>query len=142
MFWHPKILSDITLGVGVPLYFDAITISGDFGYYAKILVDIDLVSALIEFVLLDVDVMEHEIEILMRIYCFFALILRMLVTLFLLVGFWVNKRMPFWQSMWLTESIRKFCSKVFKETTSRGFSSVKTEMAVLSPCCGWCVTIF
>lgn len=41
-YWHKKILTDIASTLGVPLKFDASTINGDFGHYARVLVDVDI----------------------------------------------------------------------------------------------------
>lgn len=43
-YWHKQILVDICQGIGMPLRYDQATLNGDFGYYARILVDIDLSS--------------------------------------------------------------------------------------------------
>ncbi|KAK3222027.1 hypothetical protein Dsin_009052 [Dipteronia sinensis] len=41
-YLHPKIISDLTRGIGVPLRLDRATIEGDFGHFAPVLVDIDV----------------------------------------------------------------------------------------------------
>lgn len=61
--WHLQILDDIARGVEVPLKFDITTINRDFRHYARILVDVNLASSLPEFVLLDMEGMEFEVEI-------------------------------------------------------------------------------
>ena len=43
VYWHPQILADIS----IPLRFDQATINGDFGHYARVLVDIDLKNPLL-----------------------------------------------------------------------------------------------
>ncbi|KAF3456629.1 hypothetical protein FNV43_RR01283 [Rhamnella rubrinervis] len=39
-----RILTDLTKGIGIPLKIDNITLSSNFGHYARVLVDIDLLS--------------------------------------------------------------------------------------------------
>ncbi|KAK3182851.1 hypothetical protein Dsin_030137 [Dipteronia sinensis] len=41
-FWHPKIISDLGRGIGVPLRIDKAIVDGDFGNFALVLVDIDV----------------------------------------------------------------------------------------------------
>ncbi|KAK0593385.1 hypothetical protein LWI29_035802 [Acer saccharum] len=41
-YWHPKIISDLARGIGVPLRLDKATVEGDFGHFARVLVDIDV----------------------------------------------------------------------------------------------------
>ncbi|KAK9921828.1 hypothetical protein M0R45_030324 [Rubus argutus] len=41
-YWHPRILMGIANGIGTPLQIDKATKERQFGYYARILVDIDL----------------------------------------------------------------------------------------------------
>ncbi|KAK3189466.1 hypothetical protein Dsin_029027 [Dipteronia sinensis] len=52
---HPKIIFDLTKGIGVPLRLDKATIDGDFGHYARVLVDIDMFALLPSLVLLERD---------------------------------------------------------------------------------------
>lgn len=54
-YWHTRILEDIASTIVMRLKFDASTIGGDFGHFAKILVDIDLSKLLLELLLLDHD---------------------------------------------------------------------------------------
>ncbi|PON75626.1 hypothetical protein PanWU01x14_042510, partial [Parasponia andersonii] len=42
VYWDRQILSDLARGVGVPIRFDAMTLNGKFGHYARMLIDIDL----------------------------------------------------------------------------------------------------
>ncbi|KAK0581768.1 hypothetical protein LWI29_017716 [Acer saccharum] len=41
-YWHPKIISDLARGIGVPLWLDKAIVEGDFGHFARVLVDIDM----------------------------------------------------------------------------------------------------
>ncbi|KAK0576865.1 hypothetical protein LWI29_024624 [Acer saccharum] len=41
-YWHPKIISDLARGIGVPLRLDRATVEGDFRHFARVLVDIDV----------------------------------------------------------------------------------------------------
>ncbi|KAK0605024.1 hypothetical protein LWI29_021929 [Acer saccharum] len=41
-YWHPKIISDLARGIGVPLRLDRATVEGDFGHFTRVLVDIDV----------------------------------------------------------------------------------------------------
>ncbi|KAF3433647.1 hypothetical protein FNV43_RR24750 [Rhamnella rubrinervis] len=41
-FWHPHILTDLAKGIGIPLKFDHSTIAGNYGYYSRVLIDVDL----------------------------------------------------------------------------------------------------
>ncbi|KAK0587194.1 hypothetical protein LWI29_018861 [Acer saccharum] len=54
-YWHPKIISDLARGIGVPLRLDKATSDGDFGHYARVLVDMDMSSVLPTLVLLERD---------------------------------------------------------------------------------------
>ena len=54
-YWHPKIISDLARGIGVPLRLDKATSDGDFGHYARVLVDVDVSSVLPTSVLLERD---------------------------------------------------------------------------------------
>ncbi|XP_050211774.1 uncharacterized protein LOC126661935 [Mercurialis annua] len=47
-YWHPKILSSIAKGIGVPLKIDNATNAAEFGYYARVLIDVDLSSTVPE----------------------------------------------------------------------------------------------
>ncbi|PON38987.1 Zinc knuckle CX2CX4HX4C [Trema orientale] len=42
VYWDRQILSDLARGVGVPIRFDEMTLKGEFGHFARILIDIDL----------------------------------------------------------------------------------------------------
>ena len=46
-YWHPQISSNIGRAIGVPLCLDQTIVNGDYGHYAKILVDIDLKNPLL-----------------------------------------------------------------------------------------------
>ncbi|KAF3454136.1 hypothetical protein FNV43_RR04583 [Rhamnella rubrinervis] len=37
-FWHPRILTDLTRGIGIPLKFDHSTIAGNYGHFARVLI--------------------------------------------------------------------------------------------------------
>lgn len=63
VFWHQHMLSDIAQVIVNPLKFDRTTMQGDFGHYAIIFMDMDLAMALPNFVYLEVDVLDHEIEV-------------------------------------------------------------------------------
>ncbi|XP_050379729.1 uncharacterized protein LOC126797093 [Argentina anserina] len=45
-YWHPQHLMDIARGVGTPLQLDKATKECEFGYYARMLVDVDLANEL------------------------------------------------------------------------------------------------
>ena len=45
-YWHPRHLMEIARGVGTPLQLDKATKEREFGYYARILVDVDLANEL------------------------------------------------------------------------------------------------
>ncbi|KAL6206463.1 hypothetical protein ACLB2K_023711 [Fragaria x ananassa] len=45
-YWHPQHLMEIARGVGTPLQLDRATIEREFGYYARVLVDVDVASDL------------------------------------------------------------------------------------------------
>ncbi|KAF3452091.1 hypothetical protein FNV43_RR08187 [Rhamnella rubrinervis] len=59
--WHPQILSNLACGVGVLLKFDHSTLLGDFGHFARILVDVDMASFLSDMLTLGVHGYCHEI---------------------------------------------------------------------------------
>lgn len=52
MYWHPQILVDLSLCIGVPLRFDENNVSGEFGHFTQMLVDVDLSMPLLNFVIL------------------------------------------------------------------------------------------
>ena len=52
-YWHPKLLSGISRGVGVLLKIDDATLKGDYGHYASILIDVDLSSPLLDGLMLE-----------------------------------------------------------------------------------------
>ncbi|KAK2633796.1 hypothetical protein Ddye_028588 [Dipteronia dyeriana] len=54
-YWHPKIIFDLVRGIEVLLRLDKATIDGDFRYYAKVLVDVDMFALLLSSVLLEMD---------------------------------------------------------------------------------------
>ncbi|KAK3192977.1 hypothetical protein Dsin_024287 [Dipteronia sinensis] len=41
-FWHPQIFSDMARGIRIPLKFDRATLEGDYGHFARMLIDVDL----------------------------------------------------------------------------------------------------
>lgn len=45
-YWHPKILMSIARGVGIPLKLDRATRAKTYGYYARVLVEVDLSAPL------------------------------------------------------------------------------------------------
>ncbi|KAK0594536.1 hypothetical protein LWI29_009004 [Acer saccharum] len=54
-YWHPKIIYDLAKGIGVPLRLDRATVEGDFGHFARVLVDIDVSTVPPSFLLLERD---------------------------------------------------------------------------------------
>lgn len=58
-----QILSDIACGIGVPLCFDSYTLNGDADHFSRILVDVDLTNSLLDFVILEVDDLDIEVEL-------------------------------------------------------------------------------
>lgn len=44
--WNAQILSNIARFIGVPLRIECLTVDGDFGNYARILIDVDLAKPL------------------------------------------------------------------------------------------------
>lgn len=53
VYWHPQILSDLARDIGVPLRFDYNTISGEFGHFARVLVDVDHGNSVPNFLVLN-----------------------------------------------------------------------------------------
>lgn len=53
VFWHPQILLDLAKCVGVPLKIDDNTLAGEFENYPQVLIDVDLVSHLLNSILLN-----------------------------------------------------------------------------------------
>ncbi|PON70649.1 Zinc knuckle CX2CX4HX4C [Parasponia andersonii] len=47
-FWHPQILSDLARAVRAPLKIDQATLNGNFGHFARVLVDIVLKNLLLD----------------------------------------------------------------------------------------------
>lgn len=45
-YWHPQHLMEIARGVGTPLQLDKATKEREFGYFARVLVDVDLAGNL------------------------------------------------------------------------------------------------
>ncbi|KAK2646285.1 hypothetical protein Ddye_021480 [Dipteronia dyeriana] len=41
-YWHPKIISELARGIRVPLQLDRATVQGDFGYFTRVLMDVDV----------------------------------------------------------------------------------------------------
>ncbi|PON33062.1 Zinc knuckle CX2CX4HX4C, partial [Trema orientale] len=54
VYWDRQILSDLARGVGVPIRFDEMTLKGDFGHFARILIDIDLSQPLSDSIMVEV----------------------------------------------------------------------------------------
>ena len=54
-YWHPQILTSIAKGIGSPLKIDKATLEGDFGHYARILIDVVLSKNLQESIILERD---------------------------------------------------------------------------------------
>lgn len=52
-YWRPKILFSIARGIGIPLSLDDATINRSLGYYARVLVDIDLSNQLQDQILVE-----------------------------------------------------------------------------------------
>lgn len=63
VLWHMHILSNIARGIGVPFRFDLHTLNGDVGHFARVLVDVDLITTLPNFVIMEVDGMDIEVEL-------------------------------------------------------------------------------
>lgn len=53
VYWHPNILFDLAILMGVPLRFDQNTMNSDFCHYACILLEVDLSKKLPKYVLLN-----------------------------------------------------------------------------------------
>lgn len=51
----PKILSDLTREIEVALRIDKAILSGNFGHYARVLIDVDLVAKLLHALILDLE---------------------------------------------------------------------------------------
>lgn len=47
-YWHPQVLIEFARTISVLLKVDASTLNGDFGHYARVLIDIDLVKPPLE----------------------------------------------------------------------------------------------
>ena len=54
-YWHPKILTNLASAIGHPLKIDNATLNGDYGHYARVLVDVDLSKNLLESVMMERD---------------------------------------------------------------------------------------
>ncbi|PON62527.1 Zinc knuckle CX2CX4HX4C [Trema orientale] len=54
VYWDCQILSDLARGVGVQIRFDEMTLKGEFGHYACILIDIDLSQPLSDSLMVEV----------------------------------------------------------------------------------------
>ncbi|XP_050223701.1 uncharacterized protein LOC126673551 [Mercurialis annua] len=52
-YWHSQILSSIARGIGVPLKIDQATANGEFGHYARVLIDVDLSTSLPESLMIE-----------------------------------------------------------------------------------------
>ncbi|PON86016.1 Zinc knuckle CX2CX4HX4C [Trema orientale] len=52
--WDHQILSDLARGVGVPTRFDEMTLKGEFGHFAQILIDIDLSQPILDSLIVEV----------------------------------------------------------------------------------------
>ena len=62
-YWHPKILWDIASCVGFPIKMDGTTLNGEYGFYARILVEVDMATNLPD----QVTLMAHGKKILVKI---------------------------------------------------------------------------
>ncbi|KAK3198364.1 hypothetical protein Dsin_021779 [Dipteronia sinensis] len=54
-YWHPKLISDLATGIEVPLRLDKATSDWNFGHFARVLVDVDVLYVLPTLVLLERD---------------------------------------------------------------------------------------
>ncbi|KAK2638051.1 hypothetical protein Ddye_025846 [Dipteronia dyeriana] len=54
-FWHPQILSDMTRGIRIPLKFDRANLEGDYGHFARMLIDVDLSKSLHDSIMIEVE---------------------------------------------------------------------------------------
>ncbi|KAK0580246.1 hypothetical protein LWI29_038531 [Acer saccharum] len=73
-FWHPQILSDMARGVGIPLKFDRATLEGDYGHFARMLIDVDLSKPLPDSIMIEVfgdTVFISDDSFLVVDYCFY-----------------------------------------------------------------------
>ncbi|KAF3432392.1 hypothetical protein FNV43_RR27132 [Rhamnella rubrinervis] len=52
-FWHTRILMNLAGGIGIPLRVDNTMLIGNYGYFARVLVDVDLTRFVIEKLLLE-----------------------------------------------------------------------------------------
>lgn len=52
-FWDKRLLSSIAHGIGVTIHFDHNNIEGEFGHYARILVDLDLFNPVMDQIRVD-----------------------------------------------------------------------------------------
>ncbi|XP_062010594.1 uncharacterized protein LOC133726979 [Rosa rugosa] len=68
-YWHPQHLMEIARGVGTPLQLDRATKEREFGYYARVLVDVDLASELPTSVMVERESLCFPIEIIYENKC-------------------------------------------------------------------------
>ncbi|KAK2658878.1 hypothetical protein Ddye_005411 [Dipteronia dyeriana] len=52
-FWHPEILLDMACGIEIPLKFDIATLEGDYGHFARMLIDVDLSKPLPDSIMIE-----------------------------------------------------------------------------------------
>ncbi|KAJ4703076.1 DUF4283 domain protein [Melia azedarach] len=62
-FWHPRILMTIARGVGIPLQIDQAKRDMKYGFYARILVEVDLSKPLLDFVTVELLDFEFDVEV-------------------------------------------------------------------------------
>lgn len=63
VLWHLQILSNIAHSIRVPLRFDYHIVNGYAEHFVRILVDVDLANPLTNYVVLDVDGVDIEVEL-------------------------------------------------------------------------------
>lgn len=52
-YWHPTIIMGIARAIGTPIKIDNNSLTGQFGHFARVLVEVDLISPLQEQVMLE-----------------------------------------------------------------------------------------
>ncbi|KAF3433552.1 hypothetical protein FNV43_RR24654 [Rhamnella rubrinervis] len=62
-YWHPRILTDLTRGIGIPLRIDNSSLAGNYDHYARVLVDVDLTWFVPEKLLLEMIVDCIEVDL-------------------------------------------------------------------------------
>lgn len=62
-YWHPRLLMEMARGVGTPLQLDPMTKEGRFGFYARVLVDVDLSKPLPESIMIEREGFAFPVEV-------------------------------------------------------------------------------